>query len=232
MRAAPGFDQFADSYDADLNEALSVSGEEKGYFARRRVEWLRRFLLELGEKPDTAIDYGCGLGDTSTLLQAELKLGLVLGLDVSAPLLEIARVERSSDHCRFMRLDAYVPQASADLVYCNGVFHHIPPEERVFAVDYIHQCLRPGGLFALWENNPWNPGTRHVMSQCRFDRDAIPIVPRQATRLLRGRGFEVLRVNFLFFFPRCMKALRFLEPHLCRVPAGAQYQVLCRKTAL
>jgi len=22
------------------------------------------------------------------------------------------------------------------------------------------EALRPGGLFALWENNAWNPGTR------------------------------------------------------------------------
>ena len=36
-------------------------------------------------------------------------------------------------------------------------------------------ALRPGGLFAFWENNPWNPGTRLVMSRIPFDRDAITL---------------------------------------------------------
>jgi hypothetical protein len=29
------------------------------------------------------------------------------------------------------------------------------------AVDYVYRSLRPGGLFAFWENNPWNPA--HAM---------------------------------------------------------------------
>jgi SAM-dependent methyltransferase len=230
MSTASGFDQFADTYDADLNRALSISGEEKGFFARGRVGWLRRCLAEMGEKPCSAIDYGCGLGDTSTLLQAELKLELVLGLDVSVRLLEVARLERSSARCRFMRFDEYGPEARINLVYCNGVFHHIPIVERPAAVNYIRRCLRPGGLFALWENNPWNPGTRYVMSRCAFDRDAVPITPRQATHLVTSWGFEVLRVDFLFFFPRYLKSLRPLEPNLRRLPLGAQYQVLCKQT--
>jgi hypothetical protein len=97
------------------------------------------------------------------------------------------------------------------------------------AVDYILRCLRPGGLFALWENNPWNPGTRYVMSRIPFDRDAVTITPPQATKLLRARGFQILGVNYLFFFPRFLKSLRFLEPYASRIPMGAQYQVLCRK---
>ena len=47
---------------------------------------------------------------------------------------------------------------------------------------------------------------------------------------LYGRaGFDVLRTDFLFFFPRALSALRPLESRLARFPAGAQYMVLCRK---
>jgi hypothetical protein len=48
--------------------------------------------------------------------------------------------------------------------------------------------------------------------------------------LARG-GFEVRRTDYLFVFPRLLKALRGLEPALARAPLGAQYQVLCRKGA-
>jgi len=53
-------------------------------------------------------------------------------------------------------------------------------------------ALKPGGLFAFWENNPWNPGTRIVMSRIPFDRDAEIISPPAAKRLLRRAGFSIL----------------------------------------
>ena len=34
---SPHFDKYADDYDAALAEGLSVSGEDKDYFARGRV---------------------------------------------------------------------------------------------------------------------------------------------------------------------------------------------------
>ena len=68
MSVSPQFDKYADTYDAELNQALTVSGEDKQYFAFERVRWLERCLQELGEQPSSAIDYGCGVGDTSALL--------------------------------------------------------------------------------------------------------------------------------------------------------------------
>lgn len=229
MSNAPEFDRHADTYDAELNQGLSVSGEDKEYFARGRVQWLLHCITQLGQQPRSAIDYGCGVGDTTFLVRDLLKLSSVVGLDVSQRSLELARHRHAGKECSFLTFDEYVPKADVDLVYCNGVFHHIPVAARASAVDYILKCLRPGGLFALWENNPWNPGTRYVMSQIPFDRDSITIPPPQATKLLQDGGFQIVGVNYLFLFPRFLKSLRFLEPHVCLIPLGAQYQVLCRK---
>jgi len=35
MKAISEFDEFADSYEADLNQALAVSGEDKDFFCPR-----------------------------------------------------------------------------------------------------------------------------------------------------------------------------------------------------
>lgn len=231
MSSSPQFDKYADTYDAELNEALAVSGEDKSYFALGRIRSLKRSLQQLREHPRSAIDYGCGLGDTSALLRKIFNLNLVVGLDVSLRSLERARLQHESDSCKFFEFHDYVPQANVDMIYCNGVFHHIPVAERGSSLDYIRRCLRPGGLFALWENNPWNPGTRYVMSQCSFDRDAIMISSPEAVRLLREEGFQVISIHYLFFFPRFLKLFRFLELYFSRVPLGAQYQILCRKPA-
>ena len=101
--------------------------------------------------------------------------------------------------------------------------------ERAQVVTYIARALRPGGLFALWENNPWNPGTRYVMSRISFDRDAITLTHSETRRLLKTGGFQILRTDFLFIFPKALSWLRGIEPSVSRLPLGAQYQVLCRR---
>jgi len=223
------FDLHADTYDADLNQALSISGEDKDYFANGRVQRLARRLAELGEKPHRILDYGCGIGDTSRLLQAVFDAQLVMGVDVSARSIELAEQRNGSSICQFKSFADYTELGNMDLAYCNGVFHHIPEAMRGAAVAYIFERLRPGGLFSFWENNPWNLGTRYVMSQCVFDQDAAMISPPEARALLRKNRFEIVRTDYAFFFPRVLGALRFLESGLTRIPFGAQYQVLGRK---
>lgn len=225
----PEFDAYAADYDAALAQGLAVSGEDKMYFARGRLGWLAACLRRLREQPATVMDYGCGIGSATPALVELLGVTSVVGTDISLRSLEVARRAYGSERARFLLFDHYQTNASLDLVYCNGVFHHIPPQERAAAVAYVARSLRPGGLWAFWENNPWNPGTRYVMHRIPFDRDAIPLTPPEARRLLQEGGFEILRTDFLFLFPRMLKGLRGLEALLAGWPLGAQYQVLCRK---
>ena len=117
------------------------------------------------------------------------------------------------------------------MAFCNGVFHHIVPADRRASAQYVYDALRPGGIFAFWENNTWNPGTRYVMSRIAFDRDAITLTARESRALLRQAGFEVLRTDYLFVFPAALRILRRLEPMIARFPLGGQYMVLARKPA-
>ena len=102
--------------------------------------------------------------------------------------------------------------------------------QRATAVAMVHRALRTGGVFSFWENNPWSLATRYVMSRCAFDRDAIMLSPPEARELLRGGGFEVLRTDFRFIFPRALRAFRKIEDFVNRAPLGTQYQILCRKS--
>ena len=63
------------------------------------------------------------------------------------------------------------------------------------------------------------------MSRVEFDRDAITLTPPETARLLRQGGFRVLETSYLFFFPRCLAALRPLEERLASLCLGGQYQV-------
>ena len=229
MSDQPTFDQYADDYDASLAAALELSGEDRMFYAKGRVSWLDRCLRDLKFAPQRALDFGCGVGTTSPLLCDEFSLDQTVGVDVSPRSIELARANQGSDHCSFYLMNEYKPDATLDLAYCNGVFHHIPLNERLNSAKYIHNALRPGGIFALWENFAMNPGTRYVMSHCVFDKDAITLTPGQSRQLLKSAGFEILRTDFAFIFPRFLKFLRPLEKLLVKLPLGAQYQVLAQK---
>jgi SAM-dependent methyltransferase len=229
-RPQPGeFDRYAGEYDQALARGISVSGEDKDFFAKGRVAWLARCLRRLDSQPRRVLDYGCGTGSATPFLVEAFQVDSLTGVDVSAQSIEIAMQVHGSKTAQFMVLEKFRPEAGLDLVFCNGVFHHIPPGERPAAIDFIAKALRSKGLFAFWENNPWNPGTRYVMSRIPFDRDAITLSPPEARRLLRAGGFEILRTDFQFVFPRVLGWFRRFETALSPVPIGAQYQVLCRK---
>ena len=226
----PLFDAYANEYDVALMRGVSVSGESKEYFARGRALWLAQCLKKLDERPQSIVDFGCGTGSATPFLLEIPGVKSLLGLDISQGLIEVARRQHSSESARFLKLSEYTPTAQMDAVYCNGVFHHIPLGERAQALRFIYETLRPGGLFALWENNPWNPGTRLVMSRIPFDRDAITLTSSEARRILVDNGFVILGTHFQFIFPKMLRWLRPLERAVAGLPFGAQYQILCRKS--
>ncbi|MSU20094.1 MAG: class I SAM-dependent methyltransferase [Pedosphaera sp.] len=228
-RQGPAFDEYAAAYDEALAQGLSVSGEDKSFFAKGRIAWLTDSLREIAVQPASVLDFGCGTGSATPFLFDLMKISSLVGVDISARSLEEARRVHGSTRSTFFLFNQYEPTQATDLAFCNGVFHHIPLKERAGAVDYVYRSLRPGGLFAFWENNPWNPGTRYVMSRIPFDRDAITLTPPESRALLRKGGFEVLRTDFIFIFPKMLSWFRGLEPLVARWPFGAQYQVLCRK---
>lgn len=222
------FDQYAKNYNEVVDSALAATGEGKDYFASARVGWIAQHLKRFELSPTVLLDYGCGNGANAELLIRTLKLESLIGVDVSEKSIEEAR-RGAPAGALFATLAERLPREEADIAYCCGVFHHIPPEERPAALEYVYRSLKNGGVFTFFEHNPWNPGTRHIMANCEFDEDAITISPREAVAVLRCAGFEILGREFLFFFPRWLSAFRRLEPALAKVPLGGQYVVLARK---
>lgn len=217
-----------EEYDAMLHLGLRFTGERKEHFLEGRLELLRE-LLPPGFEAARILDFGCGTGDTSVALAARFPEAKVTGTDTAPQLIEYARRNRAEERVDFLPVSGLGEEACFDLCYVNGVFHHVHPEQRDQALVQIRRVLAPGGYFALFENNPWNPGTRLVMKKIPFDRDAIPINPPQARALLKKNGFLIEGpTRFLFFFPAFLRWLRPLEPYLRSVPLGGQYVILGR----
>jgi len=223
------FDRFAGNYERELEKGLAISGETQDYFAAGRVDLLRHQITERGLQVRQILDYGCGTGNSIPFLLTIPNVVRVVGVDVSRESIEVARSRYHGLPVEFMTTETELEAGTFDLVFCNGVFHHIHPSDRPRSMDYIRRSLKGTGHFALWENNPWNPGTRYVMSRIEFDRDAVTLSPRQGRQLLQQHGFRVVGQRFAFFFPRFLKFLRPLECRLGRLPIGAQYLTLGAK---
>ena len=225
------FDRFARSYEQDLAKSLSVTGEDREFYAQKRIDWTAQCVARLGYSVKRILDYGCGDGANVPMLAARFHADRVLGVDISAESILVAREANRAAGLQFLCASDWIPDGSIDLAFTNGVFHHIPLAERRECLLTIRRALKPGGLFAFWENNPWNPGTQYVMSQCSFDEHAIKISPREATKMLTGAGFQTLRSDSLFYFPRKLSFLRPAEAWLRALPLGGQYLVLCQNNA-
>jgi SAM-dependent methyltransferase len=223
------FDDFAEAYDKALNQGLKFTGESKEYFALERVEWVVSRLGSPAAGVERVLDFGCGTGTSSAMLRGAFPTASYWGFDPSMASVKVAQGVAESGGARFTAEVAELPVGRFDLAFTNGVFHHIPVDQRAEAVALVWRSLKPGGWFAFWENNRWNPMVHFMMSRVPFDRDAQMLFPFQARALLRAAGFQVVCRDFLFVFPAALKALRWLEPGLCKLPFGGQYLILARK---
>ncbi|WP_291413568.1 class I SAM-dependent methyltransferase [Actinophytocola sp.] len=113
------------------------------------VGWLGR--LGFGPRWARVLDFGCGAGRLSQALAAHADE--VVGVDVSPPMLEVARRLDPSGRCTFVlnsssNLSAF-DDASFDLVYSELVLQHLPaPVIDGYLTEFV-RVLRPGGVALL-----------------------------------------------------------------------------------
>ena len=222
------FDEFAAGYNDYVDQSLKLSGEDCVYFARKRMQILLESIInERHFNLYALLDFGCGTGNFYPIVTVHTPSIRYLGVDVSSESIDIAQKKYSSS-CFSLMAD-FEPDASFPVAYCNGVFHHIDPEKRADAVRCVYDSLSVGGIFSFWENNPYNLGTRYIMSRNPFDKNAVLVSYKSAEQMLKEQGFRILRTDFYFYFPAILKSFRRFEFLFKKFPFGAQYQVLAIK---
>ena len=212
------------AYEEQLARGLKLSGESAEYFSTERIHHVVDVCRGRALAPRKILEWGCGLGANLRLLGDAFPKSELCGVDVSREMLAAAQREFDG-RATFLHVNTCSMEREFDLVFVNGVFHHIPPSDRQGIMNHIHRVLVPGALLAVFDNNPLNPGAMWVMKRIEFDRDAQPLTSCSMQRLVRGAGFTDLNVRYHFYFPRALKGLRWSEPWLARVPLGAQYVV-------
>ena len=219
-------------YVAQVNHSIAFAGVDQSFFTRGKARRMLDLLRRRGEDPAKIrlLDIGCGIG----LIHPHIApaFGEVVGVDVARDALDAAR---GANPCvNYQCYDGRtLPTADGafDAVMTICVMHHVPPTQWSAFVTDARRVLRPGGLFMIFEHNPWNPFTRLAVARCPFDFDAALLSPSRLTRLLRDGGFGEVGREFMFFTPFALPRIASLEERLRWCPAGAQYVAVGRKPA-
>jgi SAM-dependent methyltransferase len=214
------FDDYSANYDALLHESTKLYAEDSEYFARYKVDLIKGATRHPVRR---ILEYGCGTGRNIAYLQTAFPDAEIVGTDVSAASLDVARA--ANPKARFEVEDEGLDPGTFDLIFVASVFHHIPPTERPTVMRTLARRLAPGGSIDIFEHNPFNPVTRRIVSTCPFDADAVLLKPGELRTLFREAGLDLKRQSYCLFVPPKLSWLLPLEKHLGWLPLGGQYWI-------
>ena len=218
------FDEFADRYVDLASQNTKFFDTDYNYFGRVRAEIVARFS---NPNVRTVLDFGCGVGLSVISLRKVFLSARIIGCDSSQNSLELARGREPE--CEFLLPEAIPALPHFDIVTAVCVFHHIVPADRDATLRYCYERLNHGGQLYVFEHNPFNPVTRHLVSTCPFDKDAILLTKAETVARLRRTGFNIAAAGYFLFFPGFLRLLRTLEKSLGWLPLGGQYFVVGTK---
>jgi ubiquinone/menaquinone biosynthesis C-methylase UbiE len=167
---------------------------------------LSQVMLDLAQiEPDhTVLDLGCGTGvSTKAALTRLNEVGRVYALDVSAPMLAVARQEISDKRVSFLHADAaevssLLPRR-VDRILCNSVFWQL--RHKVEVINALRQILAPGGSFVfnvpepylIFQHIPRSVSVSTLFKQLAAERYGVGSQDLRTMEVfLRRHGFEII----------------------------------------
>lgn len=221
------FDNYTENYNVLLREGTNFFSASETYFAKYKVDILRR---EVSGTAKRLLEYGCGIGRNIPFLRAAFPDATIVGSDISAASLEIARKVNPGIDFLLERPDADVGMLF-DVIFIAGVFHHIPVGKRAAVMKTLFRRLSPGGTIIVFEHNPFNPVTRKIVNDCPYDSDAVLLRPSELKTLLVDAGLPARKTAYCLFVPPSLSVLLPLEARIGWLPLGGQYWVKAMRSA-
>jgi len=213
------FDDYADDYEDMLKKQLEFFNKSRDYFSEYKVN----ILAELCSNSHARIiDFGCGIGLSLPHLIKQFQSAEIFATDVSKKSLEY--VSKKYPGVKVLSNDQLDGKVF-DLIFVAGVFHHVPVIQRHVVMQKLFNLMTLDGILCIFEHNPFNPVTRHMVSICPFDADAELISLRNMQTLISNAGFKLNNAGYCLFVPEMLQRLRPLERLITWLPLGGQYFV-------
>lgn len=230
----PEFDRYSGSYEELLKDPIRdrFTGAGSQFFHVRKRDLIREHFSTLGINTRALryLDIGCGKGELLSLLRDDFHA--VAGCDPSHGMLSSSqgvetRVQENPGEIPF-------DDATFDFVTAVCVYHHVPPSSRLALTREANRVLKPKGVFAIIEHNPYNPVARLIVSRTPVDADAVLLRATEAREWMRAAGFTSDVPRYFLYFPEMIyrRTGDRLEHLLRGVPLGGQYAVFGTKESV
>ncbi len=224
------FDDYVETYRTEIDDSIGFIGQDVDFFIEIKAELLLKLARRNFGSLDKikVLDIGSGVGLVDRFLKAEINQ--LYGVDVEEGVVQKAKV--NNPEVNYQMYDGEklpFEDNTFDLCFAINVMHHVPPGMWENFSKEMYRVLKPGGIAAVFEHNPWNPLTRLAVARCEFDRDAVLLNHPKIKSLFKGAGLKVFDDSFIVFFPFGAKLFRSVETALGWLPIGAQHYVTGRK---
>ena len=90
----------------------------------------------------------------------------------------------------------------------------------------MRRVVRKGGLVMVFEHNPFNPLTRHLVNNCPIDENAVLLKSKKLLGLMGETGLSSIRSRFIIFTPIDTAFFKRFDRLIGWLPLGAQYYTI------
>ena len=191
---------------------------------RHQVLFAMNPLLNAGEKIDTIIDIGCGVGASAIYLKNYFNK--YIGIDYSKKLINIARDKNTNKNVSFINANIKdlnqdtITNNSADVIISIGALHHMTEVDR--AMNSLKKFARSGTFFVALEPQNTNPLIQ-LMRKMRkkldssYSEQQVSFSPHDLKRLLTSNGLKLIDMRYQgYFVPPFAQVV--LRPQIIFVP--------------
>jgi SAM-dependent methyltransferase len=218
------FNQSKGNYRELIDESISFIGKDVEFFTKLKANFLKHTIRKFSPnlpKPQL-LDIGCGHGFIHSHLSSDSFD--IVGVETASEVLELAR--SANPKASYLSYDGKTlpfDNGTFDVAITICVMHHVPPEQWTSFLFEMRRVLKPDGIAIVFEHNPYNPVTLHVVSRNILDADAVLLSSPKLKKLMLQAGFNKVGSRFIFFTPFSPRIFRWIDKMLWWCPFGAQY---------
>jgi ubiquinone/menaquinone biosynthesis C-methylase UbiE len=220
------FDEYRHRYEDDINNAIAFGGKPHDFYTKVKADLLVELLKTkvTGPQPLNILDIGCGNGSIHSFLGASAFPIKITGVEVATQFVDMARQANPT-----VDYDVYdghkLPYRSGqfDAAFTICVMHHVPPDQWPAFLLEMRRVVRPGGVVLVFEHNPINPLTSHIVKTCPLDKNAVLLSSGKLGSLMQSAGLEGVSREFILFTPFETSLFRRFDRLMRWLPLGAQY---------
>ena len=129
--------------------ALSYYNHTEKFNTHRRITQLLLSCVTI--KPKTILDFGCGPGNSTTILLQNYPFAQVTGIDYSSEMINIAQKHNQNDRVKFIPVEIDRISSKYDLIVCSNSFFHVEDKDSVLQKIRCLMNNRSEIVFSMYE---------------------------------------------------------------------------------